>query len=248
MSKLIEDKGIRERFGNLGLYLITKAHEEIRDLNQQTLFQKAEIRKKYLERSNITNSRIRTHFIETYNQFLNDSLTSTIIEFKERILALKNRLVNKLRTDIKNQIYLLIQHSYSMKKNNAYITFLLNSIKNILSNIKNKSSVTITLNQRDYKYFNENPSLIDFKSNNKFSFKQADVSFIGGFKLIQEDENIFYDYTIENLLKKKEVYIQNEFVKEFDDSEIKKMQKNFEDYIQTQRTKIEVLLKEYDRL
>jgi len=139
MSKLIEDKGIRERFGNLGLYLINKAQEEIRDLNQQTLFQKAEIRKKDLERSNLTNSRIKTHFIETYDQFLNDSLTSTIIEFKERILDLKNRLVNKLRTDIKNQIDLLIQDSYSTKKDDTYRNFLLNSIKNIFSNIKNKS-------------------------------------------------------------------------------------------------------------
>ena len=72
--KISEEKNLKERFGNLGLYLINKAHDEIKEINRQNLFQKAEIRKRVVERANENSIRIKEHFIETYNQYLNNVL------------------------------------------------------------------------------------------------------------------------------------------------------------------------------
>jgi len=45
-----EEKELKKQLGNLGRYLIQKAEIEIKELNQKTLFQKAEIKKRILER------------------------------------------------------------------------------------------------------------------------------------------------------------------------------------------------------
>ena len=54
-----EEKEIRKTIGNLGLYLIEKAQREIKRFNQQTLFQKAEIKKRFFERSNERSLKLR---------------------------------------------------------------------------------------------------------------------------------------------------------------------------------------------
>jgi len=75
LINISEDKNLKERFGNLGLYLVNKAQEEIKEFNRQNLFQKAEIRKRYLERSNESFMRLKNHFVEGYDQYLNNSLS-----------------------------------------------------------------------------------------------------------------------------------------------------------------------------
>ena len=69
-------------FGNLSIYLISKAQEEIKDFNQTILFQQAEIRKRFSDRTNESSFRYRKHLILTCNQFLNKY---RIKEAKERL-------------------------------------------------------------------------------------------------------------------------------------------------------------------
>ena len=66
-----EEKNLKEKFGNLGIYFVEKAQEEIKDFNQNILFQKAEIRKRFSDRTNESSLKTRKHLILTFNQFLN---------------------------------------------------------------------------------------------------------------------------------------------------------------------------------
>ena len=64
-------------------------------MSQNTLFQKSQIKKNFLKRSNENSIRIKTHFIETYNQLLNNALASTLLKIKHDVLEIKNKLLNE---------------------------------------------------------------------------------------------------------------------------------------------------------
>ena len=112
---------MKKQYGNLGFYLIEKAQKEINEFNRQTLFQKAEIKKRYLERSQDRSIKLREQFIENYDQFLNQFLSSTLLEGKEKFLNLKNRLIKTLKIRLFNHIKNNINSNYL-----NYIEFLLN--------------------------------------------------------------------------------------------------------------------------
>ncbi len=246
--KISEEKELKEKFGNLGLYLINKAQDEIKDFNQRILFQKAEIRKRFSDRTHESSLKIRKHLILTYNQFLNKLLTSTLSELRERVLNLKNRLINELRTELHYKIQEIMKENYSKNSIKTYSNFLLKSIKNISHGVSKLPEITLILNSKDYIYFSKNLDILDNQLKNKIVLKKSDEDFIGGFKIIQEDENIFYDYTIENILKKNESLIQKEFSKFIDDSEIGIIKKELEQFIQKLKLGIEEYLKKYDRI
>jgi hypothetical protein len=64
MISMSENRDLKERFGHLGMYLIEKAQEEIKNLNQQILFQKAEIKKRYRERTEDRSEKLRNQLID----------------------------------------------------------------------------------------------------------------------------------------------------------------------------------------
>jgi vacuolar-type H+-ATPase subunit E/Vma4 len=228
--------------------LINKVQEEIKQINQQNLFQKAEIRKNYIERVNDTSKKIRNSFIEIYNESLNNSLSSTLLNIKEKILKLKNTLINELKHDFFQDIKDSIEKNFSNKKDNSYLNFLLNNLKNFSQSLTHRSNIITILNSRDYEFFNNNLKLIETQLQNKLILKRSDEEFVGGFKFIQENENILYDFTIENILNKNEGIIQQEFPKLVDESEIKKVEEDFEQFIQKKKLEIEEYLKKYDRI
>jgi vacuolar-type H+-ATPase subunit E/Vma4 len=228
--------------------LINKVQEEIKQINQQNLFQKAEIRKNYIERVNDTSKKIRNSFIEIYNESLNNSLSSTLLNIKEKILKLKNTLINELKHDFFQDIKDSIEKNFSNKKDNSYLNFLLNNLKNFSQSLTHRSNIITILNFRDYEFFNNNLKLIETQLQNKLILKRSDEEFVGGFKFIQENENILYDFTIENILNKNEGIIQQEFPKLVDESEIKKVEEDFEQFIQKKKLEIEEYLKKYDRI
>lgn len=246
--KISEEKEIKEKFGNLGMYLISKAQEEIKDFNQTILFQKAEIRKRFTDRTNESSLKTRKHLILTFNQFLNKLLTSTLSELRERVLNLKKELIKELRTEIYEDIRNSIKQSYSKKDIKIYPNFLLNSIKNV-SNIMDKlDEITLILNHKDYDHFSRNIDALQSQFKNKIVLKRSITDFIGGFKIIHKDEKVFYDYTIESILKKNESLIEKEFSKYFDESKIRILKNEFEQFIEKLKSSIEEYLKKYDRI
>jgi vacuolar-type H+-ATPase subunit E/Vma4 len=238
-----EEKNLKERFGNLGLYLINKAQEEIKEFNRQNLFQKAEIRKIYLERSNENFLRLKNHFIEAYNQYLNNSLSSTLLELKEKELDLKNNLIRELENSIYELMKEKIQNKYE-----DYVKYLLDYFKDKIDFIDKPTKIEILFNYKDFAYFSKNSKKIDNLFKNSFVIKEAPGEFIGGFKVILSDGNISYDYSIDNLITKNSDFIQKKLFDILTESGIKEIERDFAEFIERQKLGLEGHLKKYDRI
>ena len=243
MIRISEEKDLKERFGNLGLYLVEKAKEEIKEINRQNLFQKAEIRKRYIDRSNESSSRIRRHFIEIYKQYLNSKLSKTLIDSKEEVLKIKNQLVEKLKNFIKNYLKEKIEISYS-----NYINFLIDKIKENKNLIDKPPKMIIIFNSKDFNYFNENPNKLKNLFKNSIELKKDPHQSIGGFKVILAKGDISFNYSVDDIINENLSIIQQEFSNIISDSEIKEIESNFENFIQNQKKGIKQYLENYDRI
>ncbi len=207
------------------------------------LLQKAEIKKRHIERNIESSKRLRDQFIETHNQFLNNALSQTLLNIKESILNLKKRLIKELKISLKNLIKEKIDKEYSY-----YITSLILLIKEVSPIIDKPPRVTILLNNTDFNYFNENFAKIEDIFKNEVGITKTTTDFIGGFKVINPNEDILYDYSIDNLISKKSSLIEIEFSRVFSESEVKNLEKDFEQFIQKKKLDIDEFLREYDRI
>ena len=234
---------MKDRFSNLGLYLIDKAEKEIKELNQKTLFQKAEIKKRFLERSNERSLRLRNHFNENYVQFLNQSLSTTLLKGKEKFLYSKNHLISTLKTTLINLIKIELDKNYS-----SYIEYLLNSITKIKKTIDKSQDIELILNHKDYNYFIKKFDKILDIFKNPVEINEDRYDFIGGFKISLVGGVISYDYTIDNLIDKNSSFIQMEIAKILNDTEIKNIEKEYEEFIEEQKKRITEYLVQYDQI
>ena len=207
------------------------------------MLQKADIRKQFMERKNENYFRIRKHFTESYNQFLNNSLSKTILQLKGRVLDLKSKLIEELKIDILKTIKERIKKNYS-----NYINFLLDLIKSEIQYIDKPPKVLIILNSIDYEYFNKNSNKINTLFTNKIEIRKSDSDYIGGFKVIFSKEKILFNYSIENIIEKNSILIQKKLSNNFDDSEIKDVEQKFISFIQKQKLRLEEHLKRYDQV
>ncbi|MFX1317158.1 MAG: V-type ATP synthase subunit E [Promethearchaeota archaeon] len=242
VKKLAENE-IKKQIGNLGLYLIDKAQKEIKELNQKTLFQKAEIKKRYLDRSHERSLKLKDHLIESYEQFLNEALSSTLLKGKERFLSVKNKLIQELKLSLLNLIRDKIKKNYS-----GYITYLLKSIKNVKNIINKTTDLELIFNSKDYTYFLKNFDKIENLFKNPVEIDKDQNDFIGGFKISTVGGIISYDYSIDTLINKHLPFIQTEVSRIIDDSEIKEIEKEFENFIQKTKEKITEYLILYEQI
>jgi len=225
----------------LGLYLIEKAKEKVKEINQTTLFQKAEIKKNFLKRIEAGSLKIKNQFLENYNQFLNNSFSELLTKTNDDVLLLKNRLLKILRNGLEQNIRSKISENYT-----NYIKYFIDTIKNVNFEIDKPPTVFIILNSEDYNYFKTNFKKIQGLFKNKVEIINSDYEFIGGFKVISTDKTVLYDYTIDYLLTKNSTLIEKEFLVVFSEKEIKKLQFNYEKFIQKKRLDIKEYIKEYD--
>jgi vacuolar-type H+-ATPase subunit E/Vma4 len=240
---MTELKILKERFGNLGLYLIERAKNEITEINQQTIFQIAEVKKRYRERITDNALKIKTNFTETSNKQLNSALSSTLLKIKEEILNLKNKLISSLVTDLKQLLRERINNNYT-----NYIEFLKNTIKETRHLVDKPPEVSISLNSKDYDYFLKNFDQLQEMFKNQVILNMQKDDFIGGFRISQTATHISYDFSLVNLINKKRTEIEIEFSKIFSDvySEIEKIIENYEKFIKNQKLASTEYLKNYD--
>ena len=236
---------MKERFGKLGLYLIDQAENDIKNINQQTLFQIAEIKKKNRDRAEESLLKMKEHFNETFNRLLNNSLSSSLIKIKEEILKSKNKLMSELISDLTNLIEKKINDNYS-----NYTDFLLESLKNIAHVVDKPPEIIITLNSRDFPFFNSNKDKIEKIFKNTVKLNKSEKEFTGGFICTVPAVNISYNDTIENQLKKNTSIIEIEFSKIFSESEtdIKQLENFYIKFIQNRRQSINQYLQDYERI
>jgi vacuolar-type H+-ATPase subunit E/Vma4 len=243
LIKISEEKELKKQFGNLGLHLINQAQNEIGEINRLTLFQKARIKKRITNTISLRSSKLKERFIEDYHQFLNNSLSANLSKARDYLLNLKNRLIVESYLEFSKQLKENINGDYS-----NYVKYLLKNLKTVSQIMENTPEIVILFNTKDYKYFKKNNSEIKNYFKSKVVIENSKSDFIGGFKIKPKDGVISYDYTIDNLLNKNAPLIQMEFSKVISDSEIMKIEKNFEKYIQEKKQGIGEYLKEYDQI
>ena len=223
--------------------MIEKAEREIKELSQKTLFQKAEIKKRYFERSQERSIRLKSHLIGTFEHFLNQSLSTTLLQGKEKVMGVKNNLIKELKLNLFNLIKTKIKNNYA-----DYIKYLLKSIEKVKKTIYKPQEIEILFNSNDYDYFIKNFDKIIDLFKNPVEINKDQREFIGGFKVSLTGGTISYDYTIDNLIDKASSFIQMEIAKIVDDTEIKEIEKDFEDFINIQKEKITEYLQFYEQI
>ncbi|MFX1239463.1 MAG: hypothetical protein ACFFAS_19605 [Promethearchaeota archaeon] len=236
--KITEEKKMKERFGNLGIYMINQARNEIKKMNQKLLFQKAEIKKKYREEllQNVQKSRDR---LEEYsNNILNYSLSSTLTEINQKYLDLKLNMINKLYENVIGLLKKKIKENYS-----NYIKFLMENLKNLSQKLEFGSELEININTKDYEFFEKDINKSKLQKLFKKSIILKKTKCIGGFKLKDPYSDISYNNIIDDLISRNKKTFHIELSKEINDNKIEQIKRNFIEIIEKHRTDI-ILIKE----
>ncbi len=165
------------------------------------------------------------------------------MEGKEKFLVLKNLLIKTLKVSLFNHIKKKIDDNYL-----NYHEFLLESIKNVKDSIDKPQAIELIFNSKDYSYLIQNHERIHGLFKNPVEINKDRSEFIGGFKISLGSGLISYDYTIDNLIESKSSFIQKEISKIVNDSEIKEIEKQFNIFIQNQKSKIKEYLNLYDQI
>ena len=186
---------------------------------------------------------MKQHFIDSFDQFLNQSLSSTLLNGKEKFLNIKNNLIKKLNASLFKLIREKMDNNYA-----SYIDYLLDSIKIVKKTIDKPQEIELIFNNKDYNYFIKNFDKILDLFKNPIEINEDKRDFIGGFKVSLVGGVISYDYTIDNLIKKNSSFIQMEISKIINDSEIKEIEIGFEEFIKNQKKLITEYLTQYDQI
>jgi hypothetical protein len=187
--------------------------------------------------------KIKKQFIKNNIQFLNNFLSSNLLKTKENVLKLKNRLVNELELELNNILKAQINQNYS-----KYIRYLFGVIKGIHTAIDKPPEIVIEFNSKDYNYFIKNLEKINQFFINPVKIYNNLEDHINGFKVILFEGTISFDYTINNLLTQSITLIEHEFSKVLSDSIIKELERDFENFIQNQKLRIEEYLYKYEQV
>ena len=225
------------------MYLINNAQEKIKELNQQMLYQKAETKKNYLRRINENSIKLRNQFANSYKNFLNKSLASTLIDAKESILTFKNTFLIELKNNLMFKIKDLISNNYPV-----YFLFLIEKLKDLIHIIDKSPKVIIILNYRDYNKVKTNPSQIKSLFNNDVEIVESEEEFIGGFKVVSQGGRINYNYSINTILDRNIIVIEKHLSQLFSEEKVEDLQAKFEQFIKNKKLEMKEYLNEYEKI
>lgn len=237
------EEEVKERMGKLGLYIINKAKEEIKDINQRFLSQKAEIKLRTLDRTNESISKLRDQFSEMYDRLLNNTLTSSLMKTNAKALGLKNRLLDDLKEDLTKLIIEKIEKNHS-----DYVSFLFNTIKRNINLLDKSPQVKLYFNERDFQYFSKNYKPLAELFKNPILLNKSSKPMIGGFRVQSSGNKMTLDYTVDNLIEKSQTNIQKIFSNRISDQKIKELTSNYEIEIKNKKEDLEEYLNRYDRI
>lgn len=238
-----EQEDVKTKIGKLGMYLIDQAKEKIKELNQQILFRKAEIKKKYREQEIKKSKKLRKKFTNQYEQKLNTNLSTTLLSSKDKLLDLKNELIRDFQNTLRDNLRRRIEDRYS-----DYVQYILENIRQIKNKINTSHKLNIYLHERDLQYFKQNIDQITNIFNGRVQLKPSPEIDVGGFKLEQIQEDIMYNYTIENVIEKHYTILEQKVSEQIKDSEIKTVHSDFEAFVNEKKEQMEDILIRYDRI
>ncbi|MFX0047049.1 MAG: hypothetical protein ACFE8G_02665 [Candidatus Hermodarchaeota archaeon] len=203
----------------------------------------AEIKRKNKERISESSIKMKLNFNETYNNLLNNFLSSSLLKIKEAILKTKNKLMSDFISVLTDLINDKIKKNYS-----GYINFLLKTLESTKDIFDKPIEIRISFNSKDFNYFSKNMDNIERIIPNKVKLIKSETEFTGGFLCVVATGNISYNFTIENQLKRHITLIEISFSKIFSNFELemKNLENKYIHFIQNQKLAINDYLKDYE--
>ncbi len=237
------ERELRERFGNLGIYLVEKAQNQVKEMNQQTLFQKAEIKKTYRERTQEQANKKRAKFIEDYKEKLNTSLSKTLLWSKEKLLNLKNDLVKKTKELLIDSV------KKSMEKNyEDYLKYLNQALSKVSEKVNKSLELTLIFNNKDYEHFKNNLAQLKEYFENSIDLAKSKEEIIGGFIINVEEQQISYDNSLDSLIEENYSFLEKNLTNLISESKIKEIENEFKEFVENKKSNIENELRRYERI
>ena len=188
------DSKLKKEFGNLGLYLVENAENEIKEIERKQVLLNSSLKKRRNERIEQILNKKAKQFKDQYNSQINESTVSILLDIKSQLLDLKNKLITKLKNDFKEEIALKISKNYD-----HYINYLLKIMKEKVDDLKvHKKKMTFILNSKDYNHLNNHKGLLQSLKIDNYELRKSEKETIGGYILIIPEESFNLNYMLEN--------------------------------------------------
>ena len=235
----------KKEFGNLGLYLVENAEDEIKEIERKQVLLNSSLKKRKNERiEQILNKKVK-QFKDQYNSQINESTVSILLDVKNQLLNLKNKLIFNFKNDFKEELALKISKNYDQ-----YINYLLKIIKEEVDNLKVPNKMKLILNSNDYDYLNNHKELLQSLQIDNYELQKSEKDSIGGYILVIPEESFILNYMLENQINLKTNAFESLLTRELSPLEESYYDINdkFEKSIEAIRNKIQNYLEKLEEL
>ena len=185
---------LKKEFGKLGLYLVENAEDEIKEIERKQVLLNSSLKKRKNERIEQILNKKKKQFKDQYNSSINESTVSILLDVKNQLLKLKNKLIINLKNDFKEELALKISKNYDQ-----YINYLIKTLKEKIDDLKvRKKKISIILNSDDYNYLNNHKGLLQSLEVENYELKKSESESIGGYILKIPEESFILNFMLEN--------------------------------------------------
>jgi len=239
------DSKLKKELGNLGLYLVENAENEIKEIERKQVLLNSSLKKRKNERIEQILNKKAKQFKDQYNSQINESTVSVLLDIKNQLLELKNKLITNFKNDFKEEIALKISKNYDQ-----YIKYLLKLMKEKVDDLKVHKKMTFILNSNDYNYLNNHKGLLQSLQIDNYELQKSEKESIGGYILIIPEESFILNYMLENQINLNTNAIESLLTEELSSLEESyyDINEKFEKSIEDIRNKIQIYLQKLEEL
>ena len=235
----------KKEFGNLGLYLVENAEDEIKEIERKQVLLNSSLKKRKNERiEQILNKKVK-QFKDQYNSQINESTVSILLDLKNQLLDLKNKLIFNFKNDFKEELAIKISKNYDQ-----YIKYLLRIIKEKVDDLKVHKKMLLILNSDDYNYLNNHKGLLQSLQIDNYELQESEKESIGGYILMIPEESFILNYMLENQINLKTNAFESLLTRDLSslDESYYDINEKFEKSIDAIRNKIQIYLEKLEEL
>ena len=235
----------KKEFGNLGLYLVENAENEIKEIERKQVLLNSSLKKRKNERIEQILNKKEKQFKDQYNSQINESTVSILLDLKNQLLDLKNKLIFNFKNDFKEELALKISKNYDQ-----YIKYLLRIIKEKVDDLKVHKKMLLILNSDDYNYLNNHKGLLQSLQIDNYELQESEKESIGGYILMIPEESFILNYMLENQINLKTNAFESLLTRDLSslDESYYDINEKFEKSIDAIRNKIQIYLEKLEEL
>ncbi|MFX1497596.1 MAG: hypothetical protein ACFFBH_08730 [Promethearchaeota archaeon] len=236
---------LKKEFGKLGLYLVENAENEIKEIERKQVLLNSSLKKRKNERIEQILNKKKKQFKDLYISEINESTVSILLDVKNQLLDLKNKLIFNFKNDFKKEIALKISKNYDQ-----YINYLIKIIKEKVEDLKIHKKTIFILNSGDYNYLNNHKGLLQSLQIDNYELKKSEKEYIGGYMLKIPEESFILNFMLENQINLKTNEFESLLTDELSSLEetFYEINERFEKSIADIRNNIQIYLEKLEEL